>query len=66
MSPPQTTVNACATIAILNIAMNCQDLHLGDNLDKFRAETQPLSPALRGHLLSNNDVIRTAHNSFAR
>ncbi|OAA56960.1 ubiquitin carboxyl-terminal hydrolase [Niveomyces insectorum RCEF 264] len=62
----QTTSNACGTIAMLNIAMNCDGIRLGDHLARFKAATQHLHPALRGHLLSTNTAIRSAHNSFAR
>jgi len=51
---------------MLNIAMNCEGLPLGDKLTKFKAATQGLHPALRGHMLSINNDIRNAHNSFAR
>ncbi len=62
----QTTANACATVAMLNIIMNCGDLRLGNGLRKFKTSTQDLHPALRGYLLSTNDEIRMAHNSLAR
>ncbi|ERT02646.1 hypothetical protein HMPREF1624_00947 [Sporothrix schenckii ATCC 58251] len=62
----QTTENACGTIAMLNIAMNCERLGLGEHLTRFKAATQPLHPALRGHLLSSDEAIRSTHNSFAR
>jgi len=51
---------------MVNIAMNCKDIVLGEILEGFKAETRDLDPALRGHLLSFNDKIRAAHNSFAR
>ncbi|CAK7237643.1 hypothetical protein SBRCBS47491_010059 [Sporothrix bragantina] len=62
----QTTENACGTIAMLNIAMNCDRLGLGEHLTRFKTATQPLNPALRGHLLSTDETIRSKHNSFAR
>ncbi|KHE78645.1 cysteine proteinase [Neurospora crassa] len=62
----QTTNNACATVALFNIIMNAQDLPLDINLSKFKEESGPLSPPLRGHLLSNSSWIRVAHNHFAR
>lgn len=63
---PQTTHNACATIALLNIVMNAEDLALGEKLRKFKQESMDLSPPLRGNMISNSEWIRTAHNSFAR
>ncbi|KAL1837577.1 hypothetical protein VTJ49DRAFT_3637 [Mycothermus thermophilus] len=62
----QTTQNACATIALLNIVMNAKGLKLGDRLLKFKEESQNLPPPLRGNMISNSDWIRVAHNSFAR
>ncbi|KAK3391604.1 cysteine proteinase [Sordaria brevicollis] len=62
----QTTNNACATVALFNIIMNAEGLPLDTNLSKFKEESKPLSPPLRGHLLSNSSWIRVAHNHFAR
>ncbi|KAL2139851.1 hypothetical protein VTI28DRAFT_4614 [Corynascus sepedonium] len=62
----QTTQNACATIALLNIIMNADKLSLGEKLRKFKEESKDLSPPLRGHLINNSTWIRVAHNSFAR
>ncbi|KAK3951580.1 hypothetical protein QBC32DRAFT_392159 [Pseudoneurospora amorphoporcata] len=62
----QTTNNACATVALFNIIMNAEHLPLDANLSKFKEESRPLSPPLRGHLLSNSSWIRVAHNHFAR
>ncbi|RAL61924.1 hypothetical protein DID88_002413 [Monilinia fructigena] len=62
----QTTHNACATIALLNIVMNVPDLDLGENISSFKEVTQLLKPAYRGQKLSENEYIRNLHNSFAR
>ncbi|KAF7876564.1 hypothetical protein EAF04_001653 [Stromatinia cepivora] len=62
----QTTDNACATIALLNIVMNVPDLDLGDSVSSFKNDTQFLKPAYRGQKLSQNEYIRNIHNSFAR
>ncbi len=62
----QTTDNACATIALLNIIMNAEGLALGEKLRKFKEESNDLSPPLRGNMINNSVWIRTAHNSFAR
>ncbi|KAJ4291545.1 hypothetical protein N0V88_006142 [Collariella sp. IMI 366227] len=62
----QTTHNACATIALLNIVMNAENLALGEKLRKFKQDSMDLSPPLRGNMISNSEWIRTAHNSFAR
>lgn len=62
----QTTKNACATIALLNIIMNAQGIDLGDALSKFKESTSELRPAYRGRQLSSNEFIRNIHNSFSR
>ncbi|KAF7542823.1 hypothetical protein G7Z17_g11248 [Cylindrodendrum hubeiense] len=62
----QTTDNACATIALLNIIMNADGIDLGQNLRDFKESTKHLSTPLRGHQLSRNTFIRTIHNSFTR
>ncbi|KAK4108198.1 cysteine proteinase [Canariomyces notabilis] len=62
----QTTNNACATIALMNIVMNAEGLALGQKLRKFKQDSMGLSPPLRGNLITNSAWIRTAHNSFAR
>lgn len=61
----QTTSNACATVALLNIVMNA-DVGLGERLQDFKERTKDLHSALRGHFLSANQFISTIHNSFAR
>ncbi|KEY67978.1 hypothetical protein S7711_02183 [Stachybotrys chartarum IBT 7711] len=62
----QTTANACATVALLNIIMNAPDIQIGDKLREFYDETRNKCTPLRGHLLSTNKFIRTIHNSFTR
>ncbi|KAH7325086.1 hypothetical protein B0I35DRAFT_174986 [Stachybotrys elegans] len=62
----QTTSNACATVALLNIVMNIPDICLGEELRDFKESTKDLGTALRGHELSKNQFIRTIHNSFTR
>ncbi|KAM3083382.1 hypothetical protein ACMFMG_004034 [Clarireedia jacksonii] len=62
----QTTHNACATIALLNIVMNIPRIDLGENLKKFKEETRHLKPAYRGRKLDQNGHIRALHNSFVR
>ncbi|KPM35759.1 hypothetical protein AK830_g10815 [Neonectria ditissima] len=62
----QTTDNACATVALLNIIMNAEGIDLGDNLRGFKESTQSLSTPFRGQRLSRNAFIRTIHNSFTR
>ncbi|CRJ79693.1 hypothetical protein BN1708_000075, partial [Verticillium longisporum] len=61
----QTTDNACATVAMMNIVMN-SDVELGPELQSFRDSTKDMCFALRGHALSQNAHIRTIHNSLTR
>uniref|UniRef100_A0A8H7NIG0 Ubiquitin carboxyl-terminal hydrolase n=1 Tax=Bionectria ochroleuca TaxID=29856 RepID=A0A8H7NIG0_BIOOC len=62
----QTTNNACATVALLNIVMNAPGVRLGETLKEFKESTKNLSTALRGHRLSSNPYIRRIHNSLTR
>ncbi|KAF4962959.1 hypothetical protein FSARC_8985 [Fusarium sarcochroum] len=62
----QTTDNACATVAMLNIVMNAEGIDLGHKLQAFKESTKDLDTALRGHQISKNKFIRTIHNSFTR
>ncbi|KAK8136432.1 hypothetical protein PG984_004372 [Apiospora sp. TS-2023a] len=62
----QTTTNACATVAIMNILMNAADPGFGPELTEFKAATANLPPPHRGHMLDTNDFIRGIHNSAAR
>ncbi|KAI1319579.1 cysteine proteinase [Xylariaceae sp. FL0255] len=62
----QTTANACATVALMNIIMNAHGVELGSELQQFRDSTKVLPPPHRGHALDSNDFIRAIHNSVAR
>lgn len=62
----QTINNACATVALLNIVMNVEEIDLGEELGKFKSSTQQLKPAYRGKSLGEHGFIRNIHNSFAR
>ncbi|RMZ89056.1 hypothetical protein DV736_g3693, partial [Chaetothyriales sp. CBS 134916] len=55
---------SCATVSLMNIIMNRPELDLGEELNAFRALTQPLDPLERGWQLDRNDKIRDIHNSF--
>lgn len=73
----QTIQNACGTQALLSVLMNKQDtdgpegreagyIDIGAPLRDFREFTMPLPAEFRGEALSNSELIRDVHNSFAR
>eukprot|EP00672_Neobodo_designis_P010177 CAMPEP_0174855742 /NCGR_PEP_ID=MMETSP1114-20130205/34085_1 /TAXON_ID=312471 /ORGANISM="Neobodo designis, Strain CCAP 1951/1" /LENGTH=316 /DNA_ID=CAMNT_0016090503 /DNA_START=39 /DNA_END=989 /DNA_ORIENTATION=+ len=65
----QTVNDACATQAIVNILLNCMDkpgVDVGPELRNFHDFTGALDPRMRGDMIGQSDVLRAAHNSFAR
>lgn len=77
----QTIQNACGTQAILSVILNNDgasqttatsgaDQHttidIGPSLREFKDFTTGFPADLRGEALSNSDLIRDTHNSFAR
>ncbi|ODQ51448.1 hypothetical protein SAICODRAFT_9098 [Saitoella complicata NRRL Y-17804] len=62
----QVIDNACASLAILNIVMNCADVDIGENLRSFRNFTKDFTPPLRGIAMAEFDAIHRVHNTFAR
>ncbi|KAL2025147.1 hypothetical protein VTK56DRAFT_149 [Thermocarpiscus australiensis] len=78
----QTIQNACGTQALLSVLLNktgddspteggadADDAHtidVGPALRDFREFTMALPPEYRGEALSNSELIRDVHNSFAR
>lgn len=73
----QTIQNACGTQALLSVLMNKQNadgpegreagyIDVGEHLRDFRDFTMALPPEFRGEALSNSELIRDVHNSFAK
>lgn len=60
----QTIRNACATQAILSIVLN-SSLDVGDDLRTFKDFSNEMDSVTKGMCLSNSEIIRAAHNSFA-
>jgi len=62
----QLSDDACATQAILNVVLNCPAIDIGDELRNFKAETEAMSPVMRGLAITNSPIIRPVHNFLAR
>lgn len=63
----QVIQNACATQAVLSVLLNAEDrVELGTELQNFLEFSRDLDPEMKGTVISNSDVIRNAHNAFAR
>lgn len=77
----QTIQNACGTQAILSVILNndttssasssgadgsAERIEIGPDLSEFKDFTTGFPSELRGEALSNSQMIRETHNSFAR
>ncbi|KAJ7189859.1 ubiquitin C-terminal hydrolase [Mycena pura] len=62
----QLSDDACASLAILNIVLNCPDVEIGEELALFKRETESMSPVMKGLAISSSPFIRKAHRELAR
>ncbi|KAG6872824.1 hypothetical protein C0995_006306 [Termitomyces sp. Mi166 len=62
----QLSDDACASHAILNVLLNCPEIDVGDDLRKFRTDTEKMLPVMKGLAITNSPLLRKAHNSLAR
>ncbi|KAJ7134767.1 hypothetical protein C8R44DRAFT_870362 [Mycena epipterygia] len=62
----QLSDDACASLAMLNIVLNCPDIEIGPELTMFRQETESMSPVMKGLAISSSPFIRQAHRALAR
>ncbi|KAF2624964.1 ubiquitinyl hydrolase [Macroventuria anomochaeta] len=63
----QTIQNACGTQALISVLLNKEgEIDIGKDLKEFKEFAGEFPPELRGETLSNSDLIRETHNSFAR
>jgi len=62
----QIANDSCASVALMNVVMNADGIHLGDELQNFKDFTKGKTPRERGEALSKFQLIRNVHNSFAR
>ncbi|KAJ6508549.1 ubiquitin C-terminal hydrolase [Mycena sanguinolenta] len=62
----QLSDEACGTLAIINIALNCPDIEIGEELKMFKQETESMSHVMKGLAISSSPFIREAHRFLAR
>ena len=63
----QTIQNACGTQALLSVLLNKDgDIDVGTQLRDFKEFTSGFPAEFRGEALSNSELIRDVHNSFAK
>lgn len=60
----QVVTNACASVSILNIALNVSEVELSGGLKGFADFVWDMPSDMKGLALTNCEEIRKAHNSF--
>ncbi|CAO2656464.1 Nn.00g052670.m01.CDS01 [Neocucurbitaria sp. VM-36] len=58
--------NSCATLAMINILMNSNDVGIGEHLNHFKDFTREFTSFQRGEALASFDFVKKIHNSFAK
>lgn len=61
----QIIPNSCATHAILSVLLNCNNLDLGDHLNRLKEITLSMDPESKGLAIGNIPEIAKAHNQHA-
>jgi ubiquitin carboxyl-terminal hydrolase L5 len=58
--------NSCATLAMINILMNNDNVEIGEHLQQFKDFTKDFNPYQRGEAIASFDFVKKIHNSFAK
>lgn len=61
----QVVPNSCATHALLSVLLNCNDLPLGETLNRLKVHTKGMCPENKGWAIGNTPELACAHNSHA-
>jgi ubiquitin carboxyl-terminal hydrolase L5 len=62
----QVVDNACATLAVLNLVLNCPSFDAGPLLRCIKDATAELPSPLKGLAVASSDALRHKHNAFAK
>ncbi|KAF3053529.1 hypothetical protein E8E11_011364 [Didymella keratinophila] len=58
--------DSCATLAMINILMNNDNIEIGEHLQQFKDFTKDFDPYQRGEAIASFDFVKKIHNSFAK
>lgn len=53
----QLSDDSCATLALLNILLNCEDIDIGPTLTSFKEHTIDMDPVVGGKYLRSRDIL---------